>query len=341
MNSLKVLYFTLLAIICTLCISSCNDDNDNNPINGIEKSYFTIDKAAYNKSPMPTSTMEEAIDGISLNNTAITGGVSVMSIITTQNYKNFYFAVKGVEGHYTLNANDVRSNDLRNSTNESGFNTYVIPLVFSMEYSTNFNIEIIAETADGDFTDTYEETINYIETKTGNLHVSLSFTSLKDVDLHLITPSKIRIFYGNRNISTTLPDGTVASAHLDLDSNAGCHIDGVNKENIYLDSYFIESGTYEVYVDMYANCDPSVVTHYSVVAMDNNGIITNKMGSNPVTGMFPANQSSGNMLKVMEFVINESPSTSVSKPDWDKATYEKITEYAKIKLLSSGFDSKE
>lgn len=79
------------------------------------------------------------------------------------------------------------------------------------------------------------------------LQVSLNWNQPVDLDLHLETPNEEDIYYGN-------PFGA-SGGTLDLDSNAGCGIDGVNNENITWGEETPASGDYVVRVDLWSACE--------------------------------------------------------------------------------------
>ena len=99
---------------------------------------------------------------------------------------------------------------------------------------------------------------------------------------------------------------------LDLDSNAGCAIDNINNENItYGDEAYVEPGRYEVYVDLYSNCNPEVATNFVVTALYQGVAIATASGTNPFSGTFPINAPSNftnlsNLEPVMTFVIPDN-----------------------------------
>ncbi|HEX2449961.1 MAG TPA: hypothetical protein VHJ69_02410 [Gemmatimonadales bacterium] len=90
---------------------------------------------------------------------------------------------------------------------------------------------------------------------TGDVQVTLSWDSDSDVDLHVIDPAGEEIYYAHTRAAS--------GGELDLDSNAGCSIDGVRNENITWPVGAAPRGTYTVRVDYWSSCGvPS--TSYSV-----------------------------------------------------------------------------
>ncbi|MEA3392139.1 MAG: hypothetical protein U9Q91_04080, partial [Candidatus Marinimicrobia bacterium] len=85
------------------------------------------------------------------------------------------------------------------------------------------------------------------ETGTGDVKVSISWNTATDVDLHVTDPNGVTTYYGNK----TPGNGST----LDLDSNAGCSIDGVNNENIYWSTGTAVPGEYTVKINMWSDCD--------------------------------------------------------------------------------------
>lgn len=80
----------------------------------------------------------------------------------------------------------------------------------------------------------------------GDVQVSLSWNAASDVDLHVIDPSGEEVYYGHRS--------SASGGVLDLDSNAGCSIDGVQNENITWPIGRAPAGTYTVRVDYWSSC---------------------------------------------------------------------------------------
>jgi hypothetical protein len=99
---------------------------------------------------------------------------------------------------------------------------------------------------------------------TGRLTVHLEWDSDADLDLHVIDAAGVEIWAGHPSGYRTppppaLPDPDAAkqAAQLDSDSNAGCHIDGRNQENVVW-SVPPAAGHYVVRVDVPSLCGQTV-----------------------------------------------------------------------------------
>lgn len=84
-----------------------------------------------------------------------------------------------------------------------------------------------------------------VEVGTGDLQINLSWDTDADVDLHVVEPSGETIYWANRNSRT--------GGLLDLDSNAGCRIDGVRNENITW-ARGAPRGSFTVFVNYFSSC---------------------------------------------------------------------------------------
>lgn len=90
---------------------------------------------------------------------------------------------------------------------------------------------------------------------TGDVQVTLSWNVDSDVDLHVVDPSGEEIYWAHRRAAS--------GGELDLDSNAGCQIDGVRNENITWPAGRAPRGQYTVRVDYWDSCGASR-TEYTV-----------------------------------------------------------------------------
>lgn len=102
--------------------------------------------------------------------------------------------------------------------------------------------------------------VNVIQVGSGDIQVSVSWDAQSDVDLHLVLPDASEIYWAN----PTASNGT-----LDLDSNAGCSIDGVRNENITWPSATPPTGTYTVRVDYWDSCGVGATNYVVTVAVKN------------------------------------------------------------------------
>lgn len=81
---------------------------------------------------------------------------------------------------------------------------------------------------------------------TGDVQVGIVWNTPTDVDLHVTEPGGETIYFGNTASGT--------NGQLDLDSNAGCSVDGVNAENIFWPLGQSPVGDYLARVHMWSDC---------------------------------------------------------------------------------------
>lgn len=298
----KYFYYLALALFA-IHFQSCSNDEDTESTSELEKNYISIENAIYNKGKFPKATTDETLDGIDMSSQVMNGAMNFISIITEKNIQKFFIGVKNVPGFWEY----VPSSTTSRATTD--YNTYVIPVMMSQSYLGNSTIMLSGQLDNGDITTPVEKDLFYIETMPGEVEVKLAFSNSKDVDLHLLTPSGEHIFYNNRGGTYTTDDGEVITYGLDIDSNADCDLDHVNKENIYIPSELVESGTYTVIVDMFSNCDPSIPTSWSIVARYQGELITPTSGKNPASGVYPVGAGVDDMTNVMTFTIDEKSIT--------------------------------
>lgn len=278
-----------------LIIAISCDSDDNDKVSELEKNYFSIENAVYHAGNMPAATTTNRIQGLSINNRALSGGMNFITIVSPMTYNRFFVAAKNVDGYWEYKPMTTRAN--------REYVTYTIPVMYSTEYDSNIVMLISGETEDGDITEPYEAQITYVDSESGDLNINLTFSNAKDIDLHLFTPSDNHIYYNNRGGSVEV-NGKVVSFGLDHDSNADCDIDNLNNENIYIPAELIEPGTYRVVVDMYLNCDRSTATNWSIVARYKGEVVRVTSGSNPATGVYPVGAGDDDMTTVMTFTIS-------------------------------------
>ncbi len=298
----KYFYLLVMALFAIQFQSCSNDDESGEAISELEKNYLSIENAVYNKGEIPAATINEPLDGIDMSSQVMNGAMNYISVVTEKSVKKFFIGIKGVDGYFEYVPTSTRA------TTE--YNTYVIPVMMSQSYSGNTTIVLSGQLENGDITAPVENEVFYIETMPGAIEIKLAFSNSKDVDLHLYTPSGEHIYYGHRGGSYQTENGTEISYGLDIDSNAGCSLDNINKENIYIPSELVENGTYTVVVDMYSNCEPSISTNWSIVARYQGELITPISGVNPASGVYPAGAGNGDMTQVMTFTVSDGTRSS-------------------------------
>ncbi len=263
----------------------------------LETDYFSIEDATYHDGSFPEETIDEEIEGLSLNSQALTGGLNFVSIVTEDEYEEFYVGVEGVDGYFSCTPTE------EDETRAGGYHSYVIIIMYSTGYNSDITMLISGKKRNGGITRPNMEDVKHVDSESGALNLNLTFSNAKDVDMHLYMPDETHIYYGNRGGSIRI-DGTNIEYGLDHDSNAGCYIDNLNNENIYIPEELIQSGTYRVVVDMYSNCQPSIATSWAIVARYEGNIISVDTGKNPAMGVYPIGAGDGDMTTVMTFTID-------------------------------------
>lgn len=304
---MKKCIYLVFSIIFATTIQSCSDKDEVENISELEKNFFSIENATYKSSEMPTPTTATALEGLEMSDQVMNGAMNYITLITEQNVSKFFIGIKNVPGYW-----EYIPSELLSKASDS-FNTYVIPVMMSQSYTGISTIVLSGQLDNGDITQPVENEIFYIETMPGAIEVKLSFSNSKDVDLHLYTPGGEHIYYGNRGGSYTDEFGDEISYGLDIDSNAGCQLDNINKENIYIPAELVEKGTYTIVVDMYSNCQPSIATSWSIIARYQGELITPATGSNPAQGTYPAGAGEDDMTRVMTFTIHDGIDSRAGK----------------------------
>jgi hypothetical protein len=311
-------------LCCFFCVVGCLSDSDetivledkqkSGSINGGD--YFEIENATFRSGSMPSSTSGESLSYVSMNTSALAGGMNFITIRSTEKYDKFYIGADDVNGYYEYDTEDAEY--------QNGVYVYTIPLEYSVDYSDDMTLKIVGDNTNGGATKKYTQTVKYVESQYGALNVNLTFENAKDLDLHVLTPSGKHLYYGNEGGYYETETGREIFFGLDHDSNAGCRIDNLNNENIVIPYEFIESGVYKVYVNMYSNCNSSISTQWLCAVRYKGTLVKNALGKNPVSGVFPVGTKGNSDLEyseanlVMKFSISKSKSAIVS--------YDKIIE---------------
>lgn len=132
----------------------------------------------------------------------------------------------------------------------------------------------------------------------GLLQVTLRFPLDEDLDLHVVEPTPS----GPVELWFSEPLQFPALGKLDLDSNAGCNVDGVNVENvIYPAGATPHAGTYKVRVEYYQVCAGAPRVPYQVTVRVGREVRHFCGEFDPVTAHHQGTLGSG--VPVVDFVV--------------------------------------
>jgi hypothetical protein len=266
--------FVAISLALTLSMSGCKKDPvNNNP--GIAD-VITIPGATLKSGNMPSGGESgPEISDFSGNSYVLAGGSNAITINTDETSVDYALVgVEGISGYYEVPVTVGKSSEL----------TIVIYIYIEQDVTLE-SFTIILALMNGSNVG-YHQTlgVNLVEAGTGKLQVSLSWDKESDVDLYLVEPNGTTIYYGNPNSTN--------GGNLDVDSNAGCSIDGIKNENItYGDESIVEAGLYIVRVNLWAVCSVTEQINYTAIARLDGSVITPSWGNNPKNGFYPAGSS--------------------------------------------------
>ena len=169
------------------------------------------------------------------------GGTAALSV--DDSATRVIVAIVGTDGYWELSG-------LTPTTGQTILVTFgqAAPLSFTLHLGSGDDAQIFA----------YQDLpVNLIRVGTGDVQVNVTWDQDVDVDLHVLDPSGEEIYYDN---SVSASGGS-----LDLDSNAGCDIDGKNAENITWPSGEAPAGTYKVLVDYWEACISGTINYVVTV----------------------------------------------------------------------------
>lgn len=297
---MKKCFIFALAVFSVLGIlNSCSKDDDKETKSVLESDYFTIQNARYSGESLPAATTDAEFTDVAIGGSVINGGSSIVTVRSAQPLTEFYVAASGVEGYFTIDAENV------SETRGSEY-VYTFTLLVSQRLADEFALRIAALTESGEVMTAFTHEFELIEAGTGALQVNLSFNAAKDLDLYLVLPDGHAVYYGDPGFLADFEEFTFYWG-LDVDSNADCEIDDINSENIFFPEEYVMNGRYTVYVNQYRNCDSSFPVSWSATALYKGDLLSVNTGKNPGTGVFradaPDNYVEDGAVKVMEFTI--------------------------------------
>ena len=278
-----------------LSLSSCKKVEEVTPT--VNSVFSILDSELVEEAfpdPSGSNGNQPVISDISNNGSIVAGGTNLITINFEDPQEDAEFVLVSMDGEDGYYRSPISSNDGSASMTmllDQDLIENALALLFSVMDEK------------GHVSEHYTVPVKRVEAGTGNLQVSLSWDVDNDIDLHLVQPDGEEIYYGNEGSST--------GGRLDLDSNAGCFIDGVRNENITFDEEAVVlAGDYIVRVDFYEDCTfwgTGSKTNYSVVAYLEGQLVASTTGRNPVTGVFApgtaTNGGEGDGVEVMRFNV--------------------------------------
>lgn len=166
---------------------------------------------------------------------AIAGGSKQIQLSSGTAYNSVVVSVEGVDGYF----------ELTGLTLGTG-NSITVVVTIAQNAPQTFSLDLSGGTGT-----TYGAAqvvpVQLTNVGTGDVQINVSWDVDSDVDLHVIEPGSTEIYYVNKG-------PTANGGQLDLDSNAGCTIDGKRSENVTWPSGRAPHGTYTVKVDYWSAC---------------------------------------------------------------------------------------
>jgi hypothetical protein len=220
--------------------------------------YFQVPGAQFFRGPMPQgSASGPAVEQLSLVNNNIWPGLSndpiegalgptaTAAAIGLQNDVGYWVVVAGVPAYTTPTYPSFGANGVFSMGIVPGKYTLVVR---GVDASGNFGLPakqiLVAE----------QNPLN--PPATGDLVVTLTWDTESNLDLHVVDPAGVDIYWGNQSDEPPPPAGPAdggSYGYVDYDSNANCVIDGLRREDaIWPDEP--PSGQYTVRVDTPTLC---------------------------------------------------------------------------------------
>jgi uncharacterized protein YfaP (DUF2135 family) len=206
-----------------------------------------IEGATFTEGGRPDTTGDQTAPAVAAPEHVINGGTGEYTITIPDGAVSIVIGIEGDNGYFKIPI-----------VSTTGTQTVAITLLQGFDRPT-LGVLVATENADGEVSAWTSNTVDVVETLTGDIKVSLSFNQAEDLDLWVTDPSGTRVYYGN----PTANGGT-----LDLDSNAGCSNNlGVNNENISWADADALAGEYTVQVDYFAVCAAESVDYIVTVTV--------------------------------------------------------------------------
>jgi hypothetical protein len=268
-----------LAVTVMALALACSRNSTRSPVSPTPSGGLSVEAIAASASTVDASGVRKAGSApspgggprisASANRTVINGGTLLVEIAGDAPFNTVYMYVGAktlgvigefagaIEGYYEIRLPATQM-------------AAAVLLTFPQEIPLDqFDLEFAVANASGVVGPYTTLSTTVTRVGTGDVQVTLSWDQDSDVDLHVVSPGGEEIFYAHRE--------SASGGKLDLDSNAGCDIDGVRNENITWPVGRAPRGQYTVRVDYWSSCGVSR-TNYTV-RVNNGGSVQLVEGS--------------------------------------------------------------
>lgn len=172
---------------------------------------------------------------------------------------------EGYEGHFFLPASvdselgAVRVAGVDDAIFNFGIDGAVMPGGAPAADDKEFRITMLVSAIDvaGRVSAPTRRELSVLPVGTGDVEVTLTMTEATDLDLYVVDPTGVVIYYGD--------DDNLSGGRLDLDANAACGGNmGVNNEHVFWPAGRAPAGTYTVRVANFSSCIEGRRVNYTV-----------------------------------------------------------------------------
>lgn len=181
-------------------------------------------------APVGTSGPTATVQGIT---SVVNGGSAPVDLTGSAEFNRVYVSVLGADGHFDV--------QLPSGTSVEDLLLGIAPGLAGGSVRVRYALE-----GPSGIGAVVEQLMSVIRVGTGDVQISVAWTGASDVDLHVIDPAGEEVYFGN--------DVSASGGRLDLDSNAACHLDNKNNENIVWPVNGAPAGAYRVEVHYYDAC---------------------------------------------------------------------------------------
>ena len=250
MHMLGTLRRTGAIVLASLALAGCGSDDSSGPdsslANSIVSQITLLDAdgdVTFHEEAAPTGNAGGPAAVVTIGSAAVVGGSAQVEVSAPAAFQRIIVALGETDGYYEIQLDEAVT-------------AAALALTIDEDVSIEEVLTRIAVAAGAGSLGAYDEAELDIITDVGgegDVQVSVSWDKESDVDLHVVDPSGEEIYYSNR---------AGDNGELDLDSNAGCSIDGKKNENITFPAP-APRGTYTVRLDYFDSCGVSA-TNYVV-----------------------------------------------------------------------------